>query len=98
MLRIKPTTIAMSNVCGSESSEHKPHIILLCGAPDYIATHLIIYVHIFCFILFVSSGLGICDRLNSLVCTVIRGSLTCPVKVPGMLSEFCFILMRLIIR
>jgi len=37
-----------------------------------------------------SSGLGMCDRLNSLVCTVIGGSFICPIKVPRMLAEFCF--------
>ena len=48
----------------------------------------------FYFILFVSSGLGMCDRLNSLVCAVIQGSLICAIKLTCKLSDF-FNLMRL---
>jgi len=45
-----------------------PQILLLRGAPDYIDAHRIKHAHNLYFILFVSSGLGMCDRLNSLVC------------------------------
>jgi len=66
--------------------------LLLCEAPDYIGTLRIKHGHNFHFIfLFVSSRLGMCDRLNPLVCTVIRGSLICLINVPHMLAEFCFI-------
>jgi len=41
---------------------------LLCGAPDYIGAHRIKHAHNFYFILFVCSGLGMCNRWNSLVC------------------------------
>jgi len=40
-----------------------PQIILLCGAPDYIAAHQIKHTHNLYFILFMSSVLGMCDRL-----------------------------------
>jgi len=42
--------------------------MLLCGASDYTAAHRIKHAHNFYFILFVSSELSMCDRLNSLVC------------------------------
>jgi len=38
-----------------------PQIVLLHEVPDYIGAHGINFY----FILFVSSGLGMCDRLNS---------------------------------
>ena len=44
------------------------HIVLLHKAADDIGTHQIKQAHCFYFTLFVSSGLGMCDRLNSLVC------------------------------
>jgi len=45
-----------------------PQIVLLCWAPDYIAAHPIKHAHNVYFILFVSGGIGMFDRLNSLVC------------------------------
>jgi len=40
-------------------------IVLLHEAPDYIGTHRIKNAHNYYCIIFVSSGLGMCDRLNS---------------------------------
>ena len=37
-------------------------------APDCVGAHRIKRTHNFYFILFVSSGLDMCDRLNSLIC------------------------------
>jgi len=45
-----------------------PQILLLRGATDYTGAHRIKHAHNLYFILFVSSGLGMCDILNSLVC------------------------------
>jgi len=64
MLRDKPSTKAMS-------SYHILQVILLHEAPDYIGAHRIKLSH-FYFILIVSSGLGMCDRLNFLLCAVIQ--------------------------
>jgi len=50
--------------------------------------HLIKHAHNLYFIPFVSSGLGMCDRLNYLVCAVIRGSLICPIKLPVCYMSF----------
>jgi len=52
----------------SESSLHITQIVLLCGAPDSIGAHRIKRAHNFYFILFVSGGICMFDRLNSLVC------------------------------
>jgi len=46
-------------------------LLLLRKAPDFICSHRIKHVHNFYFILVMSKGLGMCDRSNSLVCTVI---------------------------
>ena len=45
MLHNKPKTITLSSVCGSESSQHIPQIILLSEGPDYIGTHQITHAH-----------------------------------------------------
>jgi len=64
VLRIKPTTVAMSSVCGSKLTHTTDP--KLRGASDDTDAHRIKHAHNFYFILFVSSGLGMCDRLNSL--------------------------------
>ena len=68
MLRNKPATIAISSVYGSQCSKHIPQIVLLREAPDFIGARRFKHAHNFYFVLFVSSGLGVCDSLNSLVC------------------------------
>jgi len=83
----KATTIAMSSVCGSESSKD----ILLHETPVNISAHLSNQTcaqQLF-FILFVSSRLGMCDRLNSLECMAIRWSLICPIKLPQ--AHICYL-------
>ena len=64
--------------------------ILLCKSADYIGVHQIKHQHNFYFILFVSSGLSMCDRLNSLVSMVIQESLICPIQVMCYLSFSSF--------
>jgi len=54
----------MSSICGSESSYHILQIVLPHEASDCIVTHQIKHTHNY-FILFVSSGLGMYDILNS---------------------------------
>jgi len=39
VLRNKPTTIATSSECASQSSLQLPQIVLLHETPDYIGTH-----------------------------------------------------------
>jgi len=66
VLHNKPTTVAMSNV--REQLAHTTDHITLRSS-RLIATHTPNQTtHNFYFIQFVSSELGMCDRLNSLVC------------------------------
>jgi len=49
---------------------HTELYVLFHKAPDYIGAHQIKHAHSFQFILFVSNGLGMCGRLNYLVCNL----------------------------
>jgi len=63
----------LTNNCNEQhkrvsSTCHDPQIVYLGEAPEYIDARQIKHVYNFDFILFISSGLGMCDRLNSLIC------------------------------
>jgi len=50
VLRNKPTTIAMSSVCGLTLAHTADPVTVLRGAPDYIGAHRIKHAHNFYFI------------------------------------------------
>jgi len=50
------------------SNYHIPQIVEFGETPDYIGARRIKHAYNFYLVLFRSSVLGMCDRLNSLVC------------------------------
>jgi len=62
-----------------------PQNLLFRGAPDYIGAHQIKHAHNLYFILFVSSRLGMCDRLKL---PRMQWQIKLPVVTPA-LGSFC---------
>jgi len=69
----------MSSVQEQLAHTALPQIVLLCRSPDSNGVYGIKHAH-FYFVLFVSGGIGMFDRLNSLVC---NDRFKLPVVTPG---------------